>query len=235
MVEIPTQITLEDVTEEAAMILHSETSKDYIRENNISREVKNMRLRGYKGMDPDMTCRGMQFEVGKSYHVDGEIRLCENGLHFCERLVDVFGFYAFDKSRFFEVEAYGEVVSSRPKIAASNLTVIREVPPLVVNRTFYGNGYGDGDGNGYGYGNGYGNGHCGGYGNGCGDGDGDGDGDGGSYGYGNGYGDGGGNGDGYGNGCGDGDGCGYGNGNGSGNGNGGNGDGEASRILLYID
>lgn len=33
-------------------------------------------VKGYKGMNKDMTCRGMQFEIGKTYSVDGDIELC---------------------------------------------------------------------------------------------------------------------------------------------------------------
>lgn len=32
---------------------------------------------GYKGMDANMQCRGMQFEVGNSYHVDGVIEISD--------------------------------------------------------------------------------------------------------------------------------------------------------------
>ena len=164
-------------------------------------------MKGYKGMSKDMTCRGMQYEVGKTYHVDGEIALCHSGLHFCERLKDVFAYYHREKGgRYFEVEAGGQIVSGNCKSAASELTIIRELTELEVNRCIYGNGYGDG----YGYG----------YGNGCGDG----------CGYGNGYGRGYGDGDDYG--YGDGDGDGYGNGNGDGYGNG-YGLSKISRILIF--
>ena len=33
-------------------------------------------MKGYKGMTKDMTCRGMPFEIGKSYHIEGNVRLC---------------------------------------------------------------------------------------------------------------------------------------------------------------
>ena len=135
-------------------------------------------MKGYKGMDASMRCRGMQYEVGKSYHVNGEIEVCQNGLHFCKRLGDVFDHYKRDGNRFFEVEASGTVRTERRKSAASDLIVIRELEDIEINRISYGDGYGNGDGNGYGYG----------YGNGNGDGNGDGYGDG--YGNGNGYGDG---------------------------------------------
>ena len=158
-------------------------------------------MRGYKGMSKDMTCRGMQFEIGKTYHVDGEIELCKNGLHFCQILMDVFDFYKKDgENRFFEVETDKSVSSDKKKSVTAELTILRELTDIEVNRAYYGNGYGYGDGDGYG--NGYGDGD--GYGNGYGDGYGNGYGDG--YGDGYGYGDGNGYGDGYGNGYGDGDG-----------------------------
>lgn len=50
----------------------------------------------YKGMDSKMQCRGMQYEVGKEFSVDGDIECCGNGLHACERPLDVFGYYAPD-------------------------------------------------------------------------------------------------------------------------------------------
>ena len=148
-------------------------------------------MRGYKGMNNDMTCRGMQFEVGKTYRIDGEIEICHNGLHFCQNLVDVFDYYEKSAgSRYFEVETKEDVITLGNKSVTSELTILREIEDIEVNRATY--GYGDGYG--YGYGDGYGDG----YGNGYGDG----------YGYGYGYG--------YGNGYGDGYGYGYGYGNGNG-------------------
>ena len=143
------------------------------------------KIKGYKGMNKDMKCRGFQYEIGKTYHVDGKIELCRNGLHFCRNLIDVFDFYDCDgENRFFEVETTAPVYGDGVKSVSSQLTVIRELSVAEVNRARYGGG--DGNGNGYGYGgDGYGYGYYGyGYGNGYGYGYGDGYGDG--YGYGNG-------------------------------------------------
>ena len=123
-------------------------------------------MKGYKGMDSNMQCRGMQFEVGKSYHVDGDISVCHNGLHFCERLKDVFYYYAADGNRFFEIEASGTVRTVGGKSAASDLFIVRELTRIEINRIVYGNGYGCGYGYGDGYGDGGGNGDGNGYGNG---------------------------------------------------------------------
>ena len=118
-------------------------------------------MKGYKGMNPDMTCRGMPFEVGKSYHVDGVIEPCKNGLHFCERMVDVFDYYEREGHRFFEVEAFGTIKTEGKKSATSDLRIIRELSDVEINRAAYGDGYGYGygDGDGYGYGGGYGYGY----------------------------------------------------------------------------
>ena len=148
-----------------------------------------------------MRCRGMQYEVGKTYHVDGAIDVCKNGLHFCENLNDVFGFYERDGNRFFEVEATGAIKTDSKKSVTSDLVILRELTDVEINRSSYGNGtsygcdYGDGYGDGYscGYSNGYGYGYgdglgCSyGYGNGSGYGYGDGDGNGNGDGYGYGY------------------------------------------------
>ena len=118
-------------------------------------------MKGYKGMNADMTCRGMPFEAGRRYHVDGKIEVCERGLHFCENLKDVFDYYKKDdNNRFFEVEASGTIKTQGSKSAASDLLIIRELTDIEINRTVYGYGYGDGygDGGGYGYGYGYGDG-----------------------------------------------------------------------------
>ena len=104
-------------------------------------------MKGYKGMDANMQCRGMQYEVGKTYHVDGDIRVCQNGIHFCERLTDVFRFYKRDDSRFFEVLANGAIQGDGRKNAASDLTVVRELKEIEINKLVYGNGYGNGYGN----------------------------------------------------------------------------------------
>ena len=115
-------------------------------------------MKGYKGMNPIMQCRGMQFEVGKTYHVDGEINVCERGLHFCENLVDVFDYYERDKNRFFVVEASGTIKTDGKKSATSEMKIIRELTNIEINRTVYGDGYGYGYGDGYSDGNGYGDG-----------------------------------------------------------------------------
>ena len=83
-------------------------------------------MKSYKGMKPDMTCRGFQYEAGKEYETDSA-DVCSSGFHACEYPLDVFGYYPPAGSRFFEVEQSGalsksdedtKVASTRIKIGA---------------------------------------------------------------------------------------------------------------------
>lgn len=78
----------------------------------------------YKGMDSKMQCRGMQYAVGKEFSVDGDIECCGNGLHACERPLDVFGYYAPGTgARYFRVEQSGDMArdGSDSKVASRKM------------------------------------------------------------------------------------------------------------------
>ena len=158
-------------------------------------------MKGYKGMNNDMTCRLFKFEIGKTYHAEGDICLCKNGFHFCKNLCNVFHYYP--EGRYFEIEASGDILSEGNKSVCSVIKIIRELTSTELHRYKYGYGFGGGYSDDYG--DGYGDGDKYGCGNGYGNGDGYNDGDG--YGDGHGYGDG--YGRGYGDGYGDGEGDGY--------------------------
>lgn len=83
----------------------------------------------YKAMNADMTCRGKQYEVGKTYHED-RADCCHAGMHACENPLDVLHYYPLkDSPRFFEVECGGNVDKSDEdsKLACTELTVKGEV------------------------------------------------------------------------------------------------------------
>lgn len=68
----------------------------------------------YKGMDSNMQCRRMQYAVGKEFSVDGDIECCGNGLHACERPLDVLGYYPPGTgARYFRVEQSGDMARER--------------------------------------------------------------------------------------------------------------------------
>lgn len=49
-------------------------------------------MKAYKGFNKDMTCRGFQFEEGKTYE-ESEAILYEKGFHACMNPLDIFTFY----------------------------------------------------------------------------------------------------------------------------------------------
>jgi len=83
----------------------------------------------YKGFNRDLTCRGFQYEIGKTYEHDDEVKACESGFHACEHPLDVFRYYAPATSRFAEVTLSGELSrdSEDSKIAASSITIVAEL------------------------------------------------------------------------------------------------------------
>ena len=62
-------------------------------------------MKGYKGFDKDLKCRGMQYSFGETATHNGNLKLCSSGLHFCENPLDVLAHYPPSDSRFAEIEA----------------------------------------------------------------------------------------------------------------------------------
>lgn len=90
----------------------------------------------YKGTDQDMKCHGgFQYELGKKYEDDGAIRCGGRGFHSCKAPLDVFRYFAPNKSRYFVCESGGTVDEDDEdsKIASSELTLTAEIgiPGLV--------------------------------------------------------------------------------------------------------
>ena len=83
----------------------------------------------YKGFDKDFKCRDFQYEVGKTYEMDGNIKCCGRGFHACESPMDVFDYYDMLTSRFAEVEQSGEIdkVDNSTKICSSRIKIKAEL------------------------------------------------------------------------------------------------------------
>lgn len=87
-------------------------------------------MKGYKVFNPDWTCRGFQFEVGKTFEEDFKPECCEQGFHFCTKASDCFNYYRFDpENKVAEVEAIGEVDTNDEdtKCCTNKLHIIREI------------------------------------------------------------------------------------------------------------
>lgn len=85
-------------------------------------------MKGYKVFNPNFTCRGMQYEVGKTYKLDGPLKMCRNGFHFCLQVADCFNYYAFNPSnKVAEIEASGRVETLADKSVTDEITIVREI------------------------------------------------------------------------------------------------------------
>ena len=85
-------------------------------------------MKGYKGFDRDLKCRGFQYEIGKTFTHQGEVGLCNSGLHFCENALRVLDFYD-PTQRFAEVEAEDVVTetASNSKRVAKTIHIKDEI------------------------------------------------------------------------------------------------------------
>ena len=84
-------------------------------------------VKGFKGFNEDLTCRGFQYEIGKTYKHNGEVELCSSGFHFCRKLKDVHNFYNLKTSRICEIVADGKIIDDDKKSVCSRMRIVREV------------------------------------------------------------------------------------------------------------
>ena len=53
--------------------------------------------KAFKVFEPDWTCRDYDYKrnknvIGEIYEMDGEIKICVRGFHYCPKLVDCFNY-----------------------------------------------------------------------------------------------------------------------------------------------
>ena len=90
-------------------------------------------MKAYKGFNPDMTCRGFQYEEGKTYETD-EATLCEKGFHACLAPLDVFSYYTpcdengnLNKFHEVELEEVDEKRDNNTKVCAKKIKIGAEL------------------------------------------------------------------------------------------------------------
>lgn len=100
-------------------------------------EEEKKKIKGYKGFNPNLTCRDFQYEVGEEYHCEKAVA-CVEGFHFCENLTDVFYFYPPSTSkgpnRYCIVIGRGEFSTDNDrKIACTDIKIVSEITPFNFN------------------------------------------------------------------------------------------------------
>jgi hypothetical protein len=87
-------------------------------------------MKGFKVFNSDWTCRGFQFEVGKTFTEDITPVCCDRGFHFCTKAADCFRYYSFDPdNKVAEVEALGDIDTNNDdsKCSTNKIHIIREI------------------------------------------------------------------------------------------------------------
>ena len=86
-------------------------------------------ITSYKGFDKNMKCRGFQYEVGKEYEMDGEIKCCNRGFHACKSPLEVWDYYDILNSRYAEVEQSGKIKEEEntTKVCSSRIKIKAEL------------------------------------------------------------------------------------------------------------
>ena len=86
-------------------------------------------IKSYKAFDKNMQCRKFQYEVGKEYDMDGEIKCCERGFHACKSPIEVWDHYDMLSSRFAEVEQSGKIEEegNSTKVCSSHIKIKAEL------------------------------------------------------------------------------------------------------------
>ena len=86
-------------------------------------------ITSYKGFDKNMQCRGFQYEVGKEYEMDGEIKCCNRGFHACKSPMEVLDHYDILNSRYAEVEQSGKIDAEEntTKVCSSRIKIKAEL------------------------------------------------------------------------------------------------------------
>ena len=86
-------------------------------------------MKGYKAFNKDLTCRGFQYEVGKTYEMEENPEPCNRGFHFCETVANCYNYYPMkEDTRICEVEALGEVATDdNEKFCTNKIRIAAEV------------------------------------------------------------------------------------------------------------
>jgi len=84
------------------------------------------KIMAFKAFDKNMKCREFQYEVGREYEQDGDVKLCECGFHACENPFDVWNYYPIN-SKYARVELSGEIKKDGDKSVCSKIKIKAEL------------------------------------------------------------------------------------------------------------
>lgn len=91
------------------------------------------KIKGFKVFRSDWTCspngNTKQYTCPGKFEEEGEIDVCNHGMHFCQTAADCFNYYSFNsENKVAEVIAYGDVKTDGNKLCTNKLEIVREIP-----------------------------------------------------------------------------------------------------------
>ena len=96
---------------------------------NVLLPVEFCVTKGFKVFNPNWKCRDMQFHVGGVFTTADNIEPCNQGIHFCKKLIDCYDYYSYDrKNKAAEVKVLGYTKTDDGKKYCTNgIEIVREV------------------------------------------------------------------------------------------------------------
>ncbi len=97
-----------------------------------------MAIKGVKGFNQDMTCRGFQYKEGETYETS-RAKACEEGFHFCENPIDALNYYYPGQSVYHQVEGDGQIDrdTDDSKVACTKIKIGAKIDiPFICKATF---------------------------------------------------------------------------------------------------
>lgn len=89
---------------------------------------------GVKGFDKELVCRKLKYEIGNTYEMQDNPKLCSKGYHYSKNIKDCFSFYPNNGSnRFCLVEILGEIDEGVGKCSTNKIRIVRELTNEEIN------------------------------------------------------------------------------------------------------
>ena len=93
--------------------------------------MRKKKITGYKVFNSDWTCRGFQYEVGKTFTMEEKPECCNQGFHFCTNVADCFKHYANNPklTKIALVEALGDIDKEEEdsKCCTNKIKIVKEI------------------------------------------------------------------------------------------------------------
>lgn len=95
---------------------------------DIKNFLNNNKMKAFKVFKPNLTCRGLQYKIGKTYKTRKIIELFGWGFHACEKLTDCVNCYDFhNRNRVCIVEVDGKIIKGKHELVCSKITILKEL------------------------------------------------------------------------------------------------------------